>query len=130
MTTLPELLQALHKAAPEVCKYTDDTYYIGDYAFWIDNDKIHAWVDGIKSVTGQPAMDWLQCALQRGIEGMGWHWSLDRYKNKNSDSYVSSIDVDPNNINTDIYQVGWNDGQVFSTPAEALLAALIAAKGE
>jgi hypothetical protein len=119
---LPTLLAELSERAPEVCKSLAGSYEIGVYRFWIgDYDELYAVVfDADNSyAVGQPALDWLQCALQRAIEVRGWYFLVERWPTGES---CIKIALTPTG------QARYTHGD---NATESLLTALIAAiKGE
>lgn len=78
---LPTLLAELSERAPDVCKSLAGCYEIGVYRFWIGGyDELYAVVfDDNSYAVGQPALDWLQGALQRAIEARGWYFLIERW---------------------------------------------------
>lgn len=112
MTTIEQLAR-LAELAPDVCVTTRyhngvTTYFIGDCIFWQNNDEFTARLTSRESCIGQPALDWLQCALQRVIKARGINWELRYWKPR--DQYEAEV----------ANQTKWAD-----TAADALLSALI-----
>jgi hypothetical protein len=119
MTVISQLA-ALSEAAPDMCEkktYPIDQifYKIGEYEFSCDDDivAVYSRTIGMVVVRGQPALDWLQCALQRAIEAKGWNCTIQNYQN---------IDVW---INQHCEKLIYRTFPLDTPLAEALLAALL-----
>lgn len=125
--TIIEQLTRLAEIAPEVCKvepftaidnegneYPSAVYAVGEYVFYQHHEfGFSAVFRSSSAITGQPALDWLQCALQRTIEGLDIAYSLGFSKK----SYYANIGW-------------WYNGESNTAWAEALLIALIKMLGD
>lgn len=109
-------LAELAELAPDICQRIEspngDYYLIGNYRFWFVRDELVA-QSNIEMYKGQPALDWLQCALQRMIVMRGWYLEVRYWPPRQKwEAEVANRRV-------------WGD-----TPTETLLATLLAALRE
>lgn len=117
--TLIEQLAKLAELAPDVCQIISpegDTFGIGDYGFWVDDEGIftacHKDYPNDVFIKDQPALAWLQDALQRAIETRGWYFEINKYPKELAHVYITSSSTHRG---------------AADTTAEALLDALIRA---
>lgn len=112
---LQQLLQQLSEIAPEVCRLNLGVYDLGNYKFWIDDDRLQAIYSNIY-VSGPPALAWLRDAIEQAIEARGWH-------------YETSFWVYDGRPGYRVYIQSTKTRAVENTRATALLAAFVAALG-
>ena len=112
--TIIEGLAKLAEQRSDMCKQIPGTsrYVVGGYAFWLDLDnRLNAQLGGV-TVWNEPALDWLQCALQRVAIAKGYDYQLSAWNGPE----VSHI--------ADLWTYDENIQRAGGSPAETLLEAL------